>query len=708
MKRILSIALSLAMILSMGAFFVVPTSAEESLEGDWTVWAYEDEYDEVYSYNRRSIPGYYYDEEGFHTYGGEWKGDSPYHLVQTKEAVWLKDGVFMEVRIDEFDYSAHDKWFNINIWRDVNLAPGIIDEKYGEGVQTLLRPSTSNADSTAPGAVRSIQWVTEGFTSCGMSTIEEWDQTTVVDDGMEKNVFKLSVTWSDYDGYRVTINNSQAPDGVIEYMNEAFADGWGYIGISMQSSGINGKQSCTITRFGTSEADATTPVGNDSAEPIIYDNSVADIIDPATVPHGKPAVLMSGDYKNSDLAGVPASAMGELIEITEDMHVRVTARSSIASFGSWTVDNEVSYSVRDFPIIMCVTKNLCTCQQGSYENCYALEAMDAHVMVGDTFAAAPANKYNGLDICYEPYFVKNEKGEIDSYLTFFLDASLFIDRPDFGTGRFNGVRFDIWSVDLETPGLNEFEMCWVGLFRTEDEAFEYALEYIESMSCEDTDDETQSESNSDSEYEGVSEETEEIFTETEDQTSDFEDETIVPDEVTTATEEEDTEDPDREVEEVYEFIEFGDSLIVDISEGYKEYYFELTPEKNGNYYFYSTGDCDTFGAILDEDGKVLAKGDNDNDLNFAMRYNFKKGKTYYLYTGIVDNGEGVYEVHLTRKLEVENDRPDKDDDDGENNETTAEPIFISCSGSIGAGSVVAAVVSLASAGFICLKKRKED
>ena len=491
MKKILSTLLAVTMLLSLAVVATVNVAAaDDELIGDWTVWANEYHYAEDYEGDKVSIPGYRYTADGFQTYGGEWKSDPPYHLVQTKKAVDLKAGVYMQVRVDEYDYSASDKWFNLNIWRDANLSPGSAEEKYGEGVQTLLRPSAESGSHGVNGTVSGIVWYQEEFKEIGGGIpIAEADRTTVdggtvtVKDSkgndvtveQKKLVLTLVVTWNAVGGYAVTINNSPAPKAITDYMNEAFADGQGYIGFAMRTSEKNGKQACTITKFGTSEVTAKTPAGTDKADPIIYNNSFADIADPSTVPAGQPAVFMTGDKANSDLSIKPDSSRGALISITEESYVRVTASKSVADFGSWTVDKEVSYSVEDFPVIMALTKNYCTCVTGGYENCLAFESINALVMAGDVISANQDHIFREIDVCDDPYLITNENGGVDSYLTFTVDMT------GKETGRFNGVRMDANGIDLETPGFNVFDMCWIGLFRTEEEATAFAEAYLANL-----------------------------------------------------------------------------------------------------------------------------------------------------------------------------------------------------------------------------------
>ena len=683
MKKILSAILALTMIVSLAAVFAVPAAAYEEGEGMWTVLASEDQYAWDYGDDKKSVPGYRYTVEGFQTFGGEWKNDSPYQHVQTKQAIDIRNGVYMEVRVDEFDYSAMDKWFNFNIWSDENFVPCSGDAKWGEGVQTFLRPGSANAETGEPGKVSAVAWYTNQFTAVGNNSIYEENRTTVEKDGNIHLTFNLEITWDYSYGYSVFINGTQAPERVIEYMNDAFKDGMAYIGFAMYSSDRGAAQSCTVTKFGTSKATAAVPIGSDYKEPEIYETTYAHIMDPMAVPEGMPAIFMSGDIANSHLKALPSSGTGAILSITEDNLVHLITSNATADFGTWKVDNDISFDVCDFPIMMCLTKNFCSCGMGAHVDCMALESTKAYVMVGDIIAADPKHAYNELDICYDPYLIENGE-DADNYLTFTLD---FSDTEE--TGRFNGVRIDAQGVDLRTQGFIEFEMCWIGLFRTEEEAQAFAEAYLTELGWENgctlpDEETTHPDDDSETEDQGYTTEYETSFNDTE------------------VTEQE----TEYELEEIYDYIELEDSITVDASEGYKEFFFEFSPTRNGKFYFYSTGDHEVFGEILDEDGNVLAVGESEDGLNFVASYSFRKGKTYYLRTGMIAGENGEYEIHLKKKNpNASNNSAEKADK--LENAGSFDLSALGCSMSAGFGGVAIVAVAMISAGFAS-KRRKDN
>ena len=472
MKKILSTLLVVAMLLSMVIVAAVPAAADD--DSFWMTYGKASQYDEDSDDDPLSVPGYEYTDDGLHVTPADWSTSTPWGQVQTTETVSLKDGVYMQVRVDAFSYDASDKWFNFNIWSQPMIDEGSSDPKYGHGVQTLLRPSTST-EPEVPGVANAVSWYIEEFTSAGANTTIDEANRTVVDG---KAVYTLEVKWES-GSYAVTINGSAAPDKVIEYMNETFgADDAAYIGFAMQSDKQGGTISATVTSFGTSADDAATPVGTDSKDPENFKIEYAEIItDLSTVPAGQPAILMTGNRAESHLKGTPKSTSGARIEITSDYDVHVTATKSVTDAGIWKVDNDVSYDIKDFPVAVCVTKNLCTC--GMDGECMAFEEGSVYIMSGEYVKPSPKQNIKNIEMCYDPYIIGD-----DTYLYFYVDMS--IEREGI-EGRIHGARFDFSDIDLATPGANGFDVDMIAFFRTVEEAEEYLEAYFTSLGWTDGD-----------------------------------------------------------------------------------------------------------------------------------------------------------------------------------------------------------------------------
>ena len=485
MKKILSTLLVVAMLLSLALVAVVPTAAADDEAGFWSVYGRASHHDEDYEGDKTSVPGYEYTDDGFHMTSADWSSTNPWGQLQTTEKVYIKDGVYMQVRVDNFPYvAATDKWFNFNIWNQPMIDEGSPDPKYGHGVQTIMRPGTGT--ETEPGKVTSIQWAIEEFKNAGTVSFPA-DKLSIVDG---KNIFTLEIKWED-DSYAVSINGIAAPKDVIDYMNEEFAEGEAHIGFAMHSTMMGGTMDATVLKWGTSEANATTPEGDDKKDPENYYIEYAEAADPSAVAEGMPAILMTGDREGSDLKMKPVTATGAIISITEDERVHVAASKSTSDAGIWRVDNEKTYNIEDFPIVLCITKNFCAC--GMDGECMAFEEAHVYMCVGDDTAPSDTNKLKNIDVCEESYQIGD-----DNYIYFFQDV--LADKPNY-TGRINACRFDFVDIDLSTPGANEFDIELIAFFRTEEEAEAYAEKHLTSLGWTDESDEDDNDAPADDETE---------------------------------------------------------------------------------------------------------------------------------------------------------------------------------------------------------------
>ena len=208
MKKILSALLVVAMIASMCAVFALPAAADDGLFDTHGKASHEVP---GYDGDINSIPGYEYTNDGFKMTTADWSTGTPFSHVSTKEKVDLKNGVYMQVRVDQFNYDTDDKWLNFNIWSKDSIDEGSGDTQYGTGVQTLIRPSGA-------GVVGSIAWYTEAFKSIGSSKIEDANK---VQDAEKRNILTLVVTYDPQAGYNVTIKENNT----IEYDDYIILEG---------------------------------------------------------------------------------------------------------------------------------------------------------------------------------------------------------------------------------------------------------------------------------------------------------------------------------------------------------------------------------------------------------------------------------------------------------------------------------------------------
>ena len=94
-----------------------------------------------------------------------------------------------------------------------------------------------------------------------------------------------------------------------------------------------------------------------------------------------------------------------------------------------------------------------------------------YVMTGEFIGADGQHVVNEIDMSYEPIV----KGE-DTYLYFYVDMNNVTSWD--AEGRFNGARFDANEIKFDTPGRNAFDVCYMALFRTVEEAEQYIYDYL--------------------------------------------------------------------------------------------------------------------------------------------------------------------------------------------------------------------------------------
>ncbi len=486
MKKILSCTLILAMLFSLAAVLAIPTAA---IDGNWHTIADVDIFQEDYDGTEYSNAGYEYTDDGFHTIAtNAWNTDYPYISVQTKEKVDLKDGVYFEVRIDKFTYLG-DKWFNMHIWDSQGIVPGSNEPKYGSGVQELMRPGNS-ADPNDPTKCNGLSginggWYINQFTMAGNNTPFAADQKLRTEDG--DPIIMMTVTW-DGKSYALDINGAKAPQAVIDFMNQKWGgeDSEAYIGIDAMNSTKGGACEFTITKFGTSKAEATTPMGDDKADPVDASEPYAEIAPADTIPENEPAIFINADKENSSSKGSFGTS-GARATVNDDFSIHMVAERDTVYVGPMGPKRSISYDIADFPIAIALTRNYCTCANDD-GSCDALETAFYYIAAGDVIAASNEWKTAMLEMSYNSYTIPQEDGSKDTYLYFYCDFSEEFDEPM--SGRINSIRLDLTGIDLNTEGANAFDFMFVAFFRTVEEAEAYVLNYVTELGWVETEEPT--------------------------------------------------------------------------------------------------------------------------------------------------------------------------------------------------------------------------
>ena len=463
MKKLIALIIAAVMILSMIPVMAISTSAAD--DGMWTTYrgagnypAIDDEPDEpgeetVYP----PEAGYEYTSEGFSVIQPDWTGVGPFTTVSTVEAINLKDGLYLEFRVDDYQYGGEigaDHWICLTLntgktedgatpgteagQKTGKVQPG--DTAYGGGWLTLLR-------GVGDGNVTSLPHLTDpktedfGGTFVNVGTVS----TTATLDDAGREINTLEVVWNGSE-YEIKVNGVVQPgQAQTTAMLEKLApDGNLFVGITMMDGLKGGTAGLTITKFGTSASDATKPVGSGSKQPEENNLVEAPIADPSTVEPNMPAILWNPDtYNLKSGNNCTFTALG-------DNTWRCTATES-AVFFSLNAKRSWSYDATDFPVFGIMVKNLW------------IDSGTLWYAAGEIPGAT--NGYTLPFSIYDGEFF----GEDEEYI--FVP----VDLTDMWEGRFNSIRLDFAMAD---ESVREFDLCFAGMFRSEAEAYAYANAWL--------------------------------------------------------------------------------------------------------------------------------------------------------------------------------------------------------------------------------------
>ncbi|WP_459195710.1 carboxypeptidase-like regulatory domain-containing protein [Wukongibacter baidiensis] len=100
-----------------------------------------------------------------------------------------------------------------------------------------------------------------------------------------------------------------------------------------------------------------------------------------------------------------------------------------------------------------------------------------------------------------------------------------------------------------------------------------------------------------------------------------------------------------------------------LTEGEEEY-FEFEPNKSGTYIIETTGDIDTYGYLLNDDGDIIEENDDyEGDENFRITKDLRENKIYYIKVrGYDDDVSGNYSI----VIRYEDDSGDNNGNSGNN------------------------------------------
>ncbi len=488
MKKFLSMMLALAMIISCVTVFSLTANAAD---GDWDVYASRGDYQDKYSPDNRSVPGYEYTDEGLHMIPADYTDFTPNAMFQTKDLIDIRQGVYLKVRIDNFTHGG-DEWFGFFVQTYKNDW-FIDDETYGNlGLGALVRPNpnTKKIDRIQSNYSVNHDEDSKSTSTPGIYTTSEFDEQGRI-------ILTYEITYSEEEGYKAFANGAELDAGMMQELGKLFDENNGmmYIGFQLQNSNKGGTVECTILEFGTNAEDAEVPMGDDSADPINRTKTVAPLEDASKIPLGEPAIRLTGDAEDSDtLMRITSTAK---YTVNDDFTVRLRTTNPRVQINA-SVKYETSYSVNDFPYAMMIVRNLCSCdyQDIDYDGevdkiCTCSESGKVYVMVGDVIQAN--ENYTIATTVANTTPATDEEG--NTYMYFLIDLTSFMGQVGADgepSSRINALRVDIHNVKSTDPDRNSFDFCEIAFLRSEEEVAQYFKDYMEMLGgkVEDTEDST--------------------------------------------------------------------------------------------------------------------------------------------------------------------------------------------------------------------------
>ena len=450
MKKLICLAVAAIMVLSMIPVMALSTSA--AVEGDWAVYR---DYDTYIAEEQGDVvipaPGYEYTSEGLTTISPDYSNYTPKFTVQTKEAQSLKDGIFLEFRVDDYPYGGEngraDHWLSFNLSDRENVAPGDID--FGNNWLCLVR---GPGDGTA--SVESFVTTQTTDEAVGSFSHKGNVNVNIPMDENEREVYTLEITWdgSAYDIKVCGVSVAGAAD-ITAKLEQWNANGEFYVGITVHAGVKDASAGITLTKFGTSAADATVPVGDDSRQP--EDNKLVfgELVDPSTVPENMPALMWDAtkeSFKN-DPTGVDLKmvAQGD-----NSYHLQATGG---APYFVWSIKSELTYNQSDFPVFAMLMKDFWGDQGGIY------------YCSGEIMSARNdyATHWSIFDDGCQFY------GEDDEYILVVVDMEAMGLIDESNAGRINSIRPFFTVSDTSDLELCQWDLCYMGYFRSVEEAQAY-------------------------------------------------------------------------------------------------------------------------------------------------------------------------------------------------------------------------------------------
>ncbi len=463
MKKLIAFAIAAIMVLSMIPAMAFTASAKlpatelpDAAEGPWTVYRDAKHYREG-AEGFPPAPGYKYTDEGFTTVPADYTNSAVKFNVQTSAPQDITKGFYLQFRVDDFSYMGEngkaDEWISISIQDTRGVS--VSDDKYAGAWTSLIRGAGNGAADLQ--SFITVKADDEG--KGGQFNFYGGTALTVPMDDNGCEIYTLEVVNND-GTYDIKVNGASALGGAdYSKVLASYTDG-AYISVSFHSGEMGGTGAMTILKMGTSAGDWYVPEGTDSAEPDAPVPPYGDMRDESEIPENMPALYWNAS--KTSFKGEPnydASNMSLLPTGNNTYHC--TANQSPCYF-SWGIKRDTSYEAADFPIFTMMLKNY----WGSNSTIF--------YCAGDVISAT-----NDCTIAWDQFSENNLAydaiGDNEDYYTLVV-----VDMSTQGakwSGRINSMRPD-FTVNLEEADVAEWDIDYMGFFRSIEEAHAYADSYM--------------------------------------------------------------------------------------------------------------------------------------------------------------------------------------------------------------------------------------
>ena len=469
MKKTLSVILVAVMLLSTLVALVVPAAAEG--EGDWEVYltATSVEVDPADQAKVPPLPGYYYDDTGFHSKSPDYTNYNPKFTVISKEQYNIENFT-MTVVIHDYVISG-DNWLSFSIWSESNgIDQGGVSGKYGDGWTSLIRgePSANTLN-------RMESWnATKGGRS-GKQVFTAIDNTQlapVVFEEVLNDDGDRVITFAIEDGV-VKVNGVTLGAGTDNCIKDRFKEGLAYVGVTLHNTVNTGAYSPTISVI---DVNGEVPAGSDSREPENKQRVIAPPADPNTVPVGQPALWFDASLEATNKT-MPQHTGCELTYAADNKSFLVNLEQDSFQI-HFAPPDDISYNAEDFPYFAIVYKNFCTCAlpegESAFGNCDLTGTTQQTTVWYFAGEHTSANQTGIMQVAN--YFCINPLNEDGSSAVndFYTVAVFQIINPENWVGRINGFRLDVNALtNYAVEGHNSIEILGTGFFRAPSEISTY-------------------------------------------------------------------------------------------------------------------------------------------------------------------------------------------------------------------------------------------